>query len=166
MHSYNLEEQLIFKGSLMLALCCGIYLIWWSVAFRPEKTPHRVLEVLLFLAVATSGICAVIWIVRGVNDIPDGRKFFPQTIIIICGIAAYFLLLSATQVLLHRQVTTELLLIVAWAVLEFVTVNALYGAGIYSKTVTIVYFIIALAAAVFSMVCYLKYYEMEKLAAF
>ncbi len=70
------------------------------------------------------------------------------------------------DVLLKRQVTTELFLIVGWTVLMFLELNALYGMGHYTRTVTILLFVITVVAAAVGLVCYLLYYNLDKVKGY
>ena len=35
--NYGTAMGTLFKGILMLAACSGCYLVWWGVAFYPER---------------------------------------------------------------------------------------------------------------------------------
>ena len=77
------------------------------------------------------------------------------------GAITYVILLAVTSGLLHRQVTSELLIITAWAVLELSLVSFLHGVGRFTVPVTLGSVILILAAATISMVCYLLYYSID-----
>ena len=62
----------------------------------------------------------------------------------------------------HRMVTTELFLIVGWAVLNLVTVNTLYASGLFSAGISVVFCVLTLAVVVGSLYCYMIYYNLEK----
>ena len=72
----------------------------------------------------------------------------------------YFVLLFLTGILLHRQVTSELLIITGWAVLELCLVNFLYGAGRFPLGITVFLLVLIILAAIASMICYLLYYNL------
>ena len=82
------------------------------------------------------------------------------------GTITYVILLAVTSGLLHRQVTSELLIITAWAVLELSLVSFLYGVGRFSMPVTLGSVILILVAATISMVCYLLYYSLAPYPGF
>ena len=82
------------------------------------------------------------------------------------GVITYVILLAVTSGLLHRQVTSELLIITAWAVLELSLVSFLYGVGRFSMPVTLGSVILILVAATISMVCYLLYYSLAPYPGF
>lgn len=114
---YGAAMNTLFRGVLMLATCAGCYLLWWGVAFYPER--H-----------------APLW---------------------LSGI-----LLMISNLVFHRMVTTELFLIVGWAVLNLVTVNVLYTSGLFSYGISIAFCVLTLAVVVGSLYCYMIYYKLEK----
>ena len=61
----------LFHGVLMLATCAGCYLLWWGVAFYPERHAPLWLSGILLVATAVCGIMAVNWMSQG--DFSDGR---------------------------------------------------------------------------------------------
>ena len=60
------------------------------------------------------------------------------------------------------MVTTELFLIVGWAVLNLVTVNVLYTSGLFSYGISIAFCVLTLAVVVGSLFLYMIYYKLEK----
>ena len=153
----------ILAGNLLFAACCIVYLLWWSVAFRPGYTGPMMLKGLLFLATAALGIAGLAMIVRGCSLAESPVRFI---FIIGAGAAAYVVLLVLTNVLMHRQVTTELMLIVFWACMEICACGALLGQGVFGRGLFAALVAIVLAAAVAGMICYLKYYDLEPMKAF
>ena len=154
----------VFGGHLLLILCCVLYLLWWSIAFRPDSLPgSRVsaLTVALLVLTAAAGVAGTVVALRGVLALPQSVRVVPGSLIAWGGVAVYVVLLALTSVLLHRQVTTELLLIVGWTVLELVTLNALRGAERLSPAPAVGLFVLALAACAAAMVCYLLYYRLD-----
>ena len=59
----------------------------------------------------------------------DGAGLFPGGPLFWGAIAAYLILLAVTRLFFHRQVTTELFLIVGWTALALSEINVLYGTG-------------------------------------
>ena len=49
----------------MLAACAGCYLLWWGVAFYPDRHAPLWLSGILLVATAVCGIMAVNWMVQG-----------------------------------------------------------------------------------------------------
>lgn len=153
----------ILAGNLLFAACCIVYLIWWSVAFRPGYSAPMPLKTGLFLATAVLGIAALSMIISGCARADSPIKFIH---IIAAGAAAYIILLLLTNLLMQRQVTTELMLIVFWACMELCALGALCGEGVFSGKAFVLLAIIALAAAALGMICYLKYYDLPPMTAF
>ena len=153
----------ILAGNLLFAACCAVYLIWWSVAFRPGYTAPMFIKGALFMATAVLGILALAQIISGCSRSEGGLRFI---VIIAAGAAVYMLLLVLTNVLMQRQVTTELMLIVFWACMEICACNALYAAGTFTGRAFLVIAAIVLAAAAAGMICYLKYYDLPHMTAF
>jgi len=84
----------------------------------------------------------------------------------LIGVVIYVVLLVVTGKLLHRRVTTELVLIVGWCVLEAVVLNAVYGSGALSASRAVAYLVLMIAALVIGLVCYLLYYKLPDMTAF
>lgn len=78
------------------------------------------------------------------------------------GVICYVVLLVISNLVFHRMVTTELFLIVGWAVLNLVTVNTLYASGLFSAGISVVFCVLTLAVVVGSLYCYMIYYNLEK----
>ena len=75
-------------------------------------------------------------------------------------------LFLVTYLIFKRQVTTELFLIVGWAVLELCAVNVLYGMGQFQLTGAVVFAVIIAAAALISLICYIFYYKLGQTAGY
>lgn len=153
----------ILTGNLLFAACCLVYLIWWSVAFRPGFTAPMAVKGFLFLVTAALGVAGLVKIIQGCQATDGGIRYIW---IIAAGAAVYMLLLVLTNVFMHRQVTTELMLIVFWVCMEICACDALFSAGFVSRGAFVVLTLIVLIAALVSMLCYLKYYDLEPMKAF
>ncbi len=153
----------ILAGNLLFVACCIVYLAWWCVAFRPGFTAPMSIKGILFLVTAALGIMGLGMIISGCNQAEGGIRYIA---VIAAGAAVYILLLLLTNLLMHRQVTTELMLIVFWVCMQVCACNALYGADIIGRTAFIVLAVIAVVVAAAGMICYLKYYELEPMPAF
>ena len=125
-------------GNLCLVLCCIFYLIWWSIAFNPNKDFPMAAKSILFLVTLCFGVAGVGVLVWGMADLPKEKGGISSTAIVIIGIAAYALLLFLTYQFLHRQVTTELALIVGWTALEVCVMNALWRADALGTAAAVV----------------------------
>ena len=110
------------------------------------------------------GFAGVIFSLMPVEKIRE--PLVSQGMIVICGIAAYFILLVVTKVFFNRVVTTELFLIVGWTMLETIVADRLYAIGSFGgKSLFAVTVIIAVAFLI-GIVLYVAYYRMEEMRAF
>ncbi len=120
----------------------------------------------LLIPAVVFGLAAVYLILRGNSSIQPARTFFPEISLLIGTIAVYFLLLAVTALGMKRQVTTELLLIVAWAALVFTEVNALYGIERFSGSAAVLFFVVTDGCAVASLICYVLFYGLDSRAGY
>lgn len=153
----------ILAGNLLFAACCIVYLVWWSVAFRPGYTAPMMLKSILFMATVILGIAGLAMIIQGCAKAESPVRFM---FVIGAGAAIYIALLLLTNLLMQRQVTTELMLIVFWVCMEVSALGGLCGEGVFSFRLFIVLVAVVAAAAAAGMICYLKYYELEPMTAF
>lgn len=153
-------------GYLLLVFCCVFYLIWWCAAFNPLRSFPMPVKVALFCPTLLCGAGGLALTIRGIAVLPDVVASPSKILIVLAGIAVYLILLLLTGRLLHRQVTTELLLITGWTVLELCAAAGLYGAGIFSGTKAVISVAVTLSAAVIGMACYLAYYNLKEIPAF
>ena len=159
---YGAAMNTLFRGVLMLAACAGCYLLWWGVAFYPERHAPLWLSGILLVATAICGIMAVNWMGQGIFQAEGIRKGVSGGWILAGGVICYIVLLVISNLVFHRMVTTELFLIVGWAVLNLVTVNVLYTSGLFSYGISIAFCVLMLAVVVGSLYCYMIYYKLEK----
>ena len=94
-------------------------------------------------------------------DKPAVNPFIPVWIIPVLGIISYMVLLFVSANLFHRQVTSELFIIVGWTVLELCLVGTLYRYGIIGRGNLAAHITGIIIVTVLSMVCYLLYYDLE-----
>ncbi len=159
----NFTTQLwqVLGGNLLLVLCSIFYLIWWCITFKPGagSTPFGTMCIGIAFVLGMAGI---VLSVMGLNahQMEMPARNIPGWIIVVCGLVIYFVLLFLTGILLHRQVTSELLIITGWAVLELCIVNFLYGAGRFPLGITVFLLVLIILAAIASMICYLLYYNL------
>lgn len=160
--NYGTAMGTLFKGILMLAACAGFYLVWWGVAFYPERHASLWLSGILLVATAVCGIMAVNWMAQGIFQAEKVRAGVPGGWILAGGVIGYVVLLVISNVVFHRMVTTELFLIVGWAVLNLIVVDTLYASGLFSCGVSAVFVVLTLVVVVASLYCYMIYYDLEK----
>lgn len=151
----------IIYGNLVLIVCCAFYLAWWILAFRPEGASGGMKTKLLLGGAFITGILAIYLTVSGIRGVSNTTELIPARTIIITGIVVYIVLLLVTSIAMKRPVTTELLLIIGWAMLEISAVNVTYGGGNIGHSTAIVLCTVIIAAVVISMICYMLYYKLE-----
>lgn len=157
----NMDSKAFMQGNLLLLGCCIFYLAWWLLTFRPENPVKGMRSGWLLLPAAAAGLGSVVKIVHGINETPLTNAPFTSMQIWLIGAVVYVVLMIATSALLKRPVTTELFLIVGWATLVAAEANALYAANVLHASQAIALCIITAILAVVSMVCYLKYYNLD-----
>ena len=156
----------VITGQILLILCCAVYLIWWYRGFRPGITVNRIGGVngVLLLVTASLGLSGVFFSLTPMQAIREPAV--SRSGIVIAGVASYFLLLLITKIVFHRVVTTELILIVGWTMLELAVADSLYAAGALSGSSLLTVCAVLAAAFLISIVLYVAYYRMEEMKAF
>lgn len=156
-------------GHWLMALCAFFYLAWWIIFFRPhagkvQGALYGIGAGCLVIA-ALAGIAGAALITLGANGLvvqasPVGWLF------LLGALVAYGLLAWATSHFMSRPITTELVLLVAWATIELYTAYALCNVGAlgFLSMVWLVAVIVLIFAV--SLVCYLLYYRLTALPSF
>ena len=150
----------------MLIICCVFYLAWWIVAFKPEGAVKGMSSGWLLLPAALAGIGAILVLVHTFRTAPVEKSLISGLLLMIIGVAAYFVLLVITYICMHRIVTTELLLIVGWCILTLSEINVLYGLNVLSLSGTVGWFVIVIVSAAVSMICYILYYGLDEVKGY
>ncbi|MCD8316811.1 MAG: hypothetical protein LUB61_05370 [Eggerthellaceae bacterium] len=156
----------MITGNLMLVGCCIFYLLWWLIAFNPESAITGIASGWLLIPAVILGVLSIIWILMGAWNLSGRKTLYSNLAIAIGGLVFYIIMLFGTLLLLNRQVTEELFLIIGWLVLVFIELNALYSYGHYSKTATIILLVIMCIATVVSLVCYILYYDLDPVTGY
>lgn len=149
----------MFWGHALMVGCCLFYLLWWCLTFKPGASPSTLGRASIALAFLT-GIAGLVLIIMGMGARESATRGLPEWIIVAGGVACYIILLLITSKVLERQVTSELLLIVGWAILEFSVIDVLYGVGRLGGAGTVVLAIVICAVVVASLICYVAYYRL------
>lgn len=167
MENWNAAQK-ILTGQLLLILCCIVYLIWWSVSFRPGESVNRIggFRGILLLITAACGMVGAILTILGINGVPADAEKWSGMLICGAGIVVYIALALITGLGMKRPITTELVLIVGWTAMELCAVNALNGAERLADGRMPVMTVVIAAAFAISMVLYILYYRMEAWKAF
>jgi hypothetical protein len=162
-HDINFSAKQILRGNILLILCCAFYLAWWLLAFKPTGAIKGMKTGWLLLPAFILGVSAVILAAKGIssagiNGVDAG--LFPGRLLLYGGILAYFILWAVTVLIFKRPVTTELFLIVGWALLSLSEINTLYGVDRFSHGQAVLFVIIIGVATLINLVCYVLYYNL------
>ena len=156
----------IITGQILLIICCIFYLIWWYLGYRPGTNVNRVDGVngILLFITAFFGMAGVIYCLMPVEE--TSKTAYKQLFIVIGGIVGYIVLMLITKHIFDRVVTTELFLIIGWAMLELSLLNRLSGSGMMNGPKLVIMYVVTAAAFIVSMILYVAYYRMEAMRAF
>ena len=97
---------------------------------------------------------------QGIFQAEKVRAGIPVGWILAGGVIGYVVLLVISNIVFHRMVTTELFLIVGWAVLNLIVVDTLYASGLFSDGVSSLFVVLTLIVVVASLYCYMIYYDL------
>ena len=162
----------ILTGNWLMVVCSICYLAWWLITFKPPAPKGTSVGTLCLIGAFCSGLLGLFLTGTGMaidegltgsgmaNDEGITGSGVPMLWIIIAGIIMYAVLLILTRVLFHRQVTSELFIIVGWAVLEAALCNYMYALGRFTAKEALIYVGVILVTAVVSLICYILYYEL------
>lgn len=165
-HDLNFSAKQIFWSNILLIICCAFYLVWWLLAFKPIGAIKGMETGWLLIPASAAGLVAIILAVKGILSSSTGVTMFPSGFLLWGGIVAYLILLAVTQILFKRQITTELFLIVGWAVLALSEINVLYGVGRFSHALAVIFVVVIGFATLISLVCYVLYYNLGNSAGY
>lgn len=163
---FNTQAKQMFIGNILFVVCCGFYLAWWLLAFRPSGAITGMKTGWLLLPASISGLLGVILIVGIILSGTPAKHLLPGTYILLGGLAAFFILLAVTVLLLKRPVTTELILIVGWGMLALAEINVLFGMGLFPHRLSVGFIVWICAAVAVSLVCYVLYYHLDDKAGY
>lgn len=164
--SSNFSVKQIFESNILLVICCAFYLAWWLLAFKPTGAIKGVKSGWLLIPASITGLISIILAVKGIQSASIRSALFPSGSLLWGGIAAYFILLAFTRLLFKRQVTTELFLIIGWAVMALSEINVLYGIDRFSYGLAVIFTVVIGAATLISLVCYVLYYNLKDRAGY
>lgn len=154
----------LMLGHVLLIICCVFYLIWWCVAFRPGYQGSRASGMLLLAVI--SGLGGVIYSVMGIISKSGRPVRIPVFLIILGAVVIYVLLMVGSSLLLHRQVTTELFLIIGWLMLEIISYQSAYRMEIFGTTGMNIFIAVAAIVAVLSLYFYMQYYNVSEIRGY
>ena len=151
----------VLTGNISLIICSAFYLLWWILAFKPVRPVTGMRSGWLLLPALAFGVAAVILIIRGIQTAQLQQTIIPAGWILPFAAVAYVLLAVITGRFMNRPVTTELVLIVAWAALTLAEVNMLYGTGALSLGTACGFFAVTVLFALVSLAAYILYYNLD-----
>lgn len=153
-----------------MAVCAVLYLAWWSIFFRPDT--GKVTGILYGFGVACiviaalAGIAGAVVIGMGTAQISQAGLTPSGWWYVAGAVAAYIALAFVTAKILHRPVTTELILFAAWTALELAVVITLSSVGALTRPASAGAVALIIALFVCMLVTYLLYYHLGPLASF
>ncbi|MCH3967053.1 MAG: hypothetical protein PHR15_05110 [Atopobiaceae bacterium] len=167
----------IAHGHGALVACAALYLVWWWLFFDPRRErPTGVLYgvgVACILGAVACGAWGVYRITDGLGAVDAAITSsgvtswaLPGWVFFVGGALVYVVALVVTNRVFSRQVTTELLLIVAWFALELDILDCLAGVGALTPGASAVLLVLVIALFAGSMVCYVLYYRLPPVPAF
>lgn len=162
----ELPTRQMLVGNLALVGCCFFYLLWWLLAFRPVGPIKGMRTGWLLVPAVVAGAAALVLIIRGASSAHVTDRLLPTVPLLVAGVVLYVVLAVATRVALDRPVTTELFLIIGWAVLVSYEVSTLRGSGALGPGPAIGFLTTVLVALVVSLVCYVLYYRLGEVAGY
>lgn len=160
------QGKQIVIGNILFIVCCGFYLAWWLLAFKPDSAITGIKTGWLLLPACFAGLLGVILALSGILAKTPGRPLLPRGFILFGGIALFCILLAVTVLLLRRPATSELLLIVGWSMLAVAEINTLFGAGFFSHRLSVGFLTGIGVVLIVSLVCYTLYYRLDSRAGY
>ena len=168
-HNFTAPVWQIFAGNLLLFICSIFYLVWWVVCFGPNasgKAAGGSTGVVYLTGAFISGIAAIVLMSGGINTLSKDAKSVPVWLILLCGIVLFAVMLLVTTAFYQRPVTSELIIIHIWAVLQLCAIAVLYGTGRFGLGRTVLLVTLTGIAFVVGVICYILYYRLEGKAGY
>ncbi len=156
----------IFGGNSLMFATIVFYIAWWTVSFRPNGDGQTAGAV-FFIAVAFfAGMAAITIMSLGIKSLSQVGKGFPVMYILLGAVAFYIILLAVTIIAFRRVVTSELLLITAWAALELAAIAVLQGSGRFGMGQVLTLAALVGLATGAGLVCYILHYHLDETLRF
>ncbi|AFV88288.1 hypothetical protein PACID_04460 [Acidipropionibacterium acidipropionici ATCC 4875] len=150
-------------ADLWLVGCCAFYLLWWVLAFRPTSPITGFRSGWLLIPASVAGVVAVVLAIRAGAGVHVPASLIDSKLLVVLGVMAYVVLAAGTWLAFRRPVTTELILIVGWAVLALYEVDRLFGTQVLGRRGAIGFVVLVLVVLVICLVCYTVYYRLSAL---
>ncbi len=161
--SENEMKELLYGNRSMIA-CVICYLVWWVVTFKPPAPKGSFAGSIFLIGAFLFGLGGIFLIVHAISRLseqPAVNPFIPLWMIPAAGALFYVVSLMITSKVLHRQVTSELLIIIVWTVLELCFVSTMYRYDIIGKGALAALLAGIVVVMILSIICYLLYYNLE-----
>lgn len=156
----------IITGQFLLSLGALFYTGWWLTAFRPDARSGGALSALLFLCLAVFGLSGTALTVHGIHGLPLPPSWPGGTMLLALALLVYFLLLTGSVKLFGRKPTTELILLVLWALMEIMVLGVLHEAGALAGAAYGLIWAAVAAASLIAFAAYMMYYRMDDNTAY
>ena len=108
-----------------------------------------------------TGLAGLGFTIKGIMEKGTREQVIPGACILIGAVIVYILLLFISSHFLHRQVTTELLLIILWTALEISSYQSAYCAEWIGAGMMWFLIILIIVCAVISLYFYLQFYKVD-----
>lgn len=161
MLSNNFSPSLckIFNGNLMLLICIIFYLAWWTVIFKHGKGQKS--RQAFYITVAfIAGILSILSITAGIAERGQYPWVLQIKFILIGTVLLFLVLLIITTKALHRPLTSELIIIHIWALLEITMIDVIFSNGYLSHVAVWIYTALVAISILASLFCYAVYYRL------
>lgn len=151
----------IITGQLLLSAGALFYTGWWLAAFRPDSRSGGALSALLFFLLAAFGLSGTALTVHGIHGLPLPASWPGSGMLFIMALLVYFILLTGSVKLFGRKPTTELILMVLWALMEIMALGALHETGALTGTTYGLTWAAVTIASLIAFAAYMMYYRMD-----
>ncbi len=162
---FSLPLWEMFAGNLLLLACSLCYLAWWAVSFRPGS-PGGTPGTIYIAAAFITGCAGILLMSGGINTLSDDSKGVPVRYVLVGGVALFIVMLLVTSIAFHRIVTSELMIIHVWAVLELSAVAVLYGTGRFGPGRMMAMAVLLGTATLAGLICYVLYYRLDEITRY
>lgn len=157
----------IITGQLLLSAGALFYTGWWLAAFKLDSARSGgALSALLFLLLAAFGLSGTALTVHGIHGLPRPSSWPGSGMLFIMALLVYFILLTGSVKLFGRKSTTELILMVLWALMEIMALGALHETGALAGTAYVLIWAAVTIASLIAFAAYMMYYRMDDNTAY
>ena len=152
----------IITGQLLLSAGALFYTGWWLAVFKPDSARSGgALAALLFFLLAAFGLSGTALTVHGIHGLPLPASWPGSGMLFIMALLVYFILLTGSVKLFGRKPTTELILMVLWALMEIMALGALHETGALTGTAYGLTWAAVIVASLIAFAAYMMYYRMD-----